>query len=104
VAVGYILTGSYITNISNSYTLQNSDNGKLISVNSGSVAIITVPSTLPQGFSCILYQSGSGQITVSGSGAQIRNRAGLSSSYAQYSAISLLQLFNRDYLLQGDVG
>ena len=103
-AQSYILTGSYSKIITSSYTLAATENGKLLIVNSGSVATLTVPSTLPQGFACSMFQSGSGKVVVSGSGVNIRNRAGLSSSYAQYSVISLLQLDASSYLLAGDVG
>ena len=101
----YILTGSYKEIITSSYTLTSTENGRLLIVNSGSIVTLTVPSTLPQGFACSMFQSGSGQVTVLGSGVNIRNRAGLSSSYAQYSVISLIQLdTNGNYLLGGDVG
>jgi hypothetical protein len=99
----YILTGSYNETITSSYTLTSNENGKLVIVNSGSLTTITVPNTLPQGFACSMFQSGSGQISVLGSGVNIRNRAGLSSSYAQYSIISLLQLDTLNYVLQGDM-
>ena len=101
----YILTGSYTEIINSSYTLTPDENGRFLIVNSASTATITVPSTLPQGFVCSMYQSGSGQVSVTGSlGVNIRNRAGLSSSYAQYSVISLLQLDTSNYVLQGDIG
>jgi hypothetical protein len=99
----YILTGSYTKNITSSYTLTSAENSRLLIVNSGSTVNITVPNTLPQGFACSLFQSGSGQVTMLGSGVNIRNRSGFSSSYGQYSIISLLQIDNSNYVLQGDV-
>lgn len=100
----YILTGSYSETITSPYTLTSVENGKLLIVNASSNTKITVPTTLPRGFACSMFQSGSGQVVVSGSGVNIRNRAGLSASYAQYSVISLLQLDSSSYLLAGDVG
>jgi len=101
----FILTGSYTNYITaTSYNLSNSDNGKLIIVNTSSLAIITVPA-LNQGFACSFFQSGSGQVQLVGSGQTIiNNRAGLSSSFGQYSVISLLQVTPGNYVLQGDVG
>lgn len=100
---GFINTGSYTSKITASFNLTTNENGKLLIVNFPSNSFIQVSSTLPQGFGCSLYQSGSGQVIVTGSGANIRNRAGLSASYAQYSIISLLQIDSGNYVLQGDM-
>jgi len=104
VALSYLLTGSYYNYVTSSYTLQNSDNGRLIIGNSGSSMTITVSSTLPQGFACNMLQSGSGKIIVAGSGVSIINGHGLSASFGQYSVINLLQTIDTQYVLQGDVG
>jgi len=102
---GFILTGSYTETINASVSLSATENGRLLIVNNGSQVTLTVPSTLPQGFACSMYQSSSGvnQIKVVGSGVNIRNRAGLSCSYGQYSVISLVQIDSGNYLLQGDM-
>jgi hypothetical protein len=100
----YLATGSYLDVVSSNYTLANTDNGMLVSVGSGSKVTVTVPSGLSQGFACSLFQSGSGQLVVTGSGGtQILNRAGLSGSAGQWSIISLVQIQNNSYLLQGDL-
>jgi hypothetical protein len=100
----FIMTGSYNPTVTGSYILTNTNNGQFVVVNSSTFALITVPATLNQGFACSLFQSGSGQIQVIGSGTTIVNRAGLSSSFGQYSIISLLQVSPSNYVLQGDVG
>lgn len=98
----YILTGSFMTYVESSYVLSSSDNGLIVTVNSGSTAYVTVSSSLPYGFSCTIYQSGSGKVTcISESTTIIRNRAGLSTG-GQYAMISLIRLPNSDFVLTGD--
>ncbi len=100
----YLLSGSYVSIITGSSTLTSAQNGKFVVVNSGSKVVVTVPSGLSQGFACSLYQSGSGQAVVTGSGVNIRNRASLSASNNQYSVLTLLQIDSNNYIVQGDVG
>ena len=102
----YILTGSYNPQFTASWTLTNNENGKFLIVSSSNNINMSVPAGLNQGFACSFYQSGSGQISViSGSNSvNIRSRIGLSSSYAQYSIISLMQTDTTGYCIQGDVG
>ena len=102
-AQSFILSGSYTTNLTGAYILSNRENGKLIVVNFTTNSYVQVSSTLSQGFACSFIQTGSGQIMITGSGVNIRNRAALSSSYGLYSVISLLQLDANNYILQGDL-
>ena len=119
ISSSYALTASYALNgghaganvsvgyFSDSWTLTNNEDGQLLVVSSSNVVSMSVPTGLNQGFACSFFQSGSGQVSViSGSNSvNVRNRAGFSSSYAQYSAISLMQLdTNNNYFLQGDLG
>lgn len=84
------------------FTLANSDNGKIITINSSSASTITVPS-LTVGFNCMIVQKGSGQITLSASGVTINNRYGFTKTAGQYSMITLVCIASGVYIASGDM-
>lgn len=53
-----------IISVTTSRALAATDNGAVLEVNSASAVTLTVPSTLPAGFNCIVSQIGAGQVTV----------------------------------------
>ena len=53
-----------IISVTTSRALATADNGAVLEVNSASAVTLTVPSTLPVGFNCIVSQVGAGQVTV----------------------------------------
>ena len=55
------------------YTLQLSDNGKVVRVTSSSSRTITLPNNLPVGFACITIQGGSGTVFFSAASGASRN-------------------------------
>jgi hypothetical protein len=100
---GFCFSGSYInTKTGSNYTLQVTDNGNMIAMTTASN--LTVPGYLPIGFSCTGFQSGSGTVVVTGSNnAIINNRQGTSSSYAQWSTFSIINIATGSFLLMGDL-
>ena len=84
------------------YTLQSSDNGKLITLNNGSAITVTVPSGLGAGFNCQLLQLGAGQVSVSESSTTINNASSHTSLTGQYSSASLVAYAANTFLFQGD--
>lgn len=74
-----------------SYTLQASDNGKVVSFTNGSAVTVTLPNSLPANFNCTLEQRGAGQVGVTpASGATLHtssSRTGLLTG--QYSAATV---------------
>ena len=86
-----------------SYTLQASDNGKVITVNKATSATITIPDTLSAEFSCTVIQIGAGQVTFAGSGSMtLRNRQTHTKTAGQYAAASLYIYAANNVLLGGD--
>lgn len=58
-----------------SYTLQSSDDGNVLTFNSATDVILSVPAGLEIGFNVSIYQLGTGQVTIVGSGgASVLNR------------------------------
>jgi hypothetical protein len=73
------------------YTLQASDNGTVIYLNSASALTVTLPNSLAPGFNCVVVQEGAGQVTFSAaSGATKQSPSGNSKTSGQYGSVSLL--------------
>ena len=87
------------------YTLQTSDNGKVVTLNNGSDIIVTIDTDLGDGFNCLLVQKGSGQVTISaGSGVTIVNRSEETKTAGQYATVSIINIGSEQYILSGDTG
>ena len=92
-----------------SYTVQTSDNGKIIELSNASAIAVTVPNSLPVGFNCGFCQAGAGQVTISAAGGGTQRQAsGLSKTRAQWSEIALRVRANSggsaaEYVLSGDM-
>lgn len=87
-----------------SYTLQNSDSGTNIVVNSSSYSIITIPSGLSSSFNCKFYQSGSGRMVFTGSGGiSMISLNNVFSSAGQGSIVNLSTGKSGEYILSGDL-
>jgi hypothetical protein len=60
---GYRITSSAINaQTGTTYTFLTSDNGKIVTFNSGSAVTVTIPTGLPTGFNCTAIQLGTGQV------------------------------------------
>jgi hypothetical protein len=87
-----------------SYTVLNSDDGKLITLNNSSTVTVTVDGStaLNPGQRIDLIRLGSGGVIVSASGVTINGTPGLNLR-AQYSAATLICLSSNNYVLVGDL-
>jgi hypothetical protein len=100
---GYRITSNAINAQTDSYSLQESDNGKIITVNAGSVKTITVPSGLSIGFNCTIMRIGAGRVTFSASGTTINSIDGLLEIASQHGAASLLCYASDTFNLSGNL-
>lgn len=96
-----------VTVISFPYTLQDSDNGKILRFNTGSNSQVNLPNNLPAGFNIAWSQAGSGVITFSPAiGATMNNRQSHTKSAGQHAMGSLVVMTNTGsnamYNLSGD--
>ena len=82
------------------YSIDATDNGKVIQTTGASAITITIPTGLPTGFNCTVVQMGAGQITFSGT---YLNRTGFTKSASQYSVISILNLGSNNYIVTGEM-
>lgn len=85
------------------YTLQASDNGKIVTCDNSSPIAVTVPSGLGAGFHCQVVQlHATGQVSFTGSGATVNNRSSFTKIAGQYGAVSLVATASNVFILAGD--
>lgn len=83
-------------------TLSNSDNGKVIVCSNSGQTTVTIPSGLTTGFSCTVVQSGTGSVTVLGSGATINGFGNKTATAGQYAALNVIPVGSNAYIVEGD--
>lgn len=84
------------------YTLDATDNGKIVTLSNGSGITVTVPSGLGAGFHCQCIQIGTGQVTFTGSGATVNNRSSHTKIAGQYGVVGLSAYASNVFALAGD--
>lgn len=105
-----------IRTVTASTTLTAADNNGYVYVNvaggvptgvtsaSGSlaaVATVTVPSNLPEGFSCIIVQQGTGTVGIVGNGVTLQTARG-TKTRTQYSAVGIIKRTATEATITGD--
>lgn len=83
-----------------SYSILQSDNGKVLVFSSNSPVSVTVPTGVSIGFNCLLVQLGSGQVRLTGT--QLVNRIGHTKLVGQYSVATLVKPTSNLIILSGD--
>jgi hypothetical protein len=89
-------------NKTESYTLLAADANTIIGSGSTDI-IISVSDVLADGQSVTFIQSGTGKITVAGTGITINSKDGKLATFSQFSATTLVKL-NGAYFFIGDIG
>ena len=89
---------------STSYTLQSSDNGKVVTLNNASAITLTIPSSLGDGFNCLIVQKGDGQISLTASGTTLINRQSHSKTAGKYAVLSIVNIGSETIIVAGDTG
>jgi hypothetical protein len=84
------------------YTLDASDNNKVVTCSNAGAITVTVPSGLGVGFSCMVVQIGAGQVTFSPSSTTINNRQSHTKIAGQYGIASLVAYASNVFVLGGD--
>lgn len=84
------------------YTIQASDNNKVITCDNASAITVTLPSGLGSGFNCMIIQKGAGQVTISPSSVTMNNRQTHTKTAGQYAAVSLVAIASDVFILGGD--
>jgi hypothetical protein len=91
-------------NAATSITLADTDNNRVVRCTASSAVTVTVPSTLAAGFSCMIIQAGTGQVTFAqGSGATINSFGNLLRTAGQHAPASLMRVGAGVYNLSGNL-
>ena len=107
----YDFNGNAISNFdasindqTDNYTLQSSDNGKVVVMDKATAVTVTVPSGLGAGFNCSFIQKGAGQVSFdNNSGATtINNRQSHTKINARYGVASIVAYAADTFVLAGD--
>jgi hypothetical protein len=95
-------TPSVNAQIGTTYSLQASDNGKIVTCSNGSPIDVTVPSGLGAGFHCQVIQIGAGQVSFVASGTTVNNRQSHTKIAGQYGVAGLSAYASNVFALAGD--
>ena len=89
---------------SNNYTLVASDNGKVITLDNGTIAsTLTIPTGLGDGFNCLIVQKANHETTITaGGGVTLFNRSSEVITAGQYAIVTLVNIGSELYILSGD--
>lgn len=85
---------SDVKSLSTNYTTTDADSGKTLFCGGLSAYTVTIHSTAPVGFSVLIVQVGTGQITIASSGGTIYNRQSHTKTAGQYAAASAIVQYN----------
>jgi hypothetical protein len=86
-----------------SYTLQSTDNGRVVVLTNAAAITLTIPSGLPAGFTCQIVQGGAGMVTLSASGTTLNSFGALLSTAGQYAAASILSPVSNTFVIAGNL-
>ena len=97
----------HLNNITSSYTLVLSDDGKLVEMNVASPNTLTIPPNssvnFPTGTTIVVLQTGTGQTTITaGAGVTVNGTPGLKLR-AQWSSATLIKRSENTWLAIGDL-
>ena len=91
-------------NANTAITLADADNNTVIRCTSSSAVTITIPSTLAAGFSCMVIQAGTGQITLAaGVGSTLNSFGSLVKTAGQHAPASIIRVASAIYNLSGNL-
>jgi len=85
------------------YSLTGLDNGAIVAFNNTAAIALTLPSGLPVGFSCLVLQLGSGQVSFSGSSVAIQQRQKLTKTAGPYAIVTVIAYAKDTFVLSGDM-
>jgi hypothetical protein len=84
--------------------LQQSDDGKVVTLSNGSAITVTIPSGLTVGFNTMCIQIGAGQVSFTTSSTTLHNRQSQTKIAGQWGAVTLISHVTDVYVLAGDTG
>ncbi|VDH04214.1 beta strand repeat-containing protein [Bergeyella zoohelcum] len=90
-----------IREVTGATTITVTDNGGFVYVNATGAVNVTVPSTLPAGFSCVIIQQGTGQVRLVGQGVTLQSARG-TKTRIKFSAVGIIKRTDANVTITGD--
>jgi hypothetical protein len=87
---------------SNAYTVQPSDNGKILTFNNASNVTLNLPS-LFTGFNCMIIQLGAGQVVFNQSSTTITNRSSFNKTAGRNAIATIVGISSTSFIVAGDM-
>lgn len=84
--------------------MADTDRGKVVTLDNSSTITVTIPSSLSDGFNCLIVQKGLGKITFSGSGVTLINRQSHTKTAGRYAVVTIVDIGSNQVILAGDTG
>lgn len=98
-------TGVFVANINaqtgTSYTLQNSDKGKLVTLDNAAAITLNVPTGLDADFFCNIMQKGAGQVTITPVSTTVNNADSATKTEKQWAQASIVHLGSNVFVSDG---
>ena len=88
------------------YTMQSSDNGKVLTFSNSNLLTVTIGTGLGNGFNCLIVQKAAGKVKIvheSGT-SYIVNRSSEVYTKGQWAVISIINIGSEKYIISGDTG
>ena len=84
------------------YSLAAADNGVIVTLNNSSAITVTIPSGLGANFNCVLWQTGTGQVSITpGSGVTLNSYSSQRKILGQYVSVFVWARASDDYIMDG---
>lgn len=91
-------------NANTSITLSDAENNTVVRCTASTAVAVTVPSTLAAGFSCMIIQAGTGQVTITaGSGTTLNSFGALLKTAGQHAPVSIIRVASGMYNVSGNL-
>ena len=86
------------------YTLDASDNGKVVTLNNTAAITLTVPAGLVAGFNCMIVQKGAGVVTIAPANTvTVTNRSGGTKTGGQNAIVTIISISSNYFITGGDM-
>jgi hypothetical protein len=86
------------------YTLDASDNGRVVTLNNASAITLTVPTGLSAGFNCMIIQKGAGVVTIAPANTvTVTNRSGGTKTGGQNAIVTIISISSNYFITGGDM-
>ena len=94
----------FVSAKTDNYTLTANDSGSVITMSNTASKTITVPSTLPIGFRCMVYMINTGNVVIANAaGVSLFSRSGAYTCSTRYGSVSVFEYAANSIIVDGAI-